>query len=96
MFASIHFFRTGFCRQLSMSQENWLNDSIQFPRLISEIEAVGAFDLLQRDGTKIIDSIAISMDLEPWQIYELIDRAQQKWDSIKSQTFAPADAGDSQ
>jgi hypothetical protein len=36
------------------------------------------------------------MDLEPWHIYELIDRAQQKWDSIKSQTFAPADAGDSQ
>jgi hypothetical protein len=48
-----------------MTQENWLNDSIQFPRLISEIEAVGAFDLSQRDGTKVIDSIAISMDLEP-------------------------------
>ena len=77
-----------------MTQENWLNDSIQFPRLISEIEAVGAFDLLQRDGMKVIDSIAISMDLEPWEIYELIDRAQQKWDLIRSQTFAPAAAGD--
>jgi hypothetical protein len=79
-----------------MSNSNWENNAIQFPRLISEIEATGAFDLLQPDRLRVIDSIAISMDLDPSDVYELIDRARDEWDSIKSKTFAPATAGDDQ
>jgi hypothetical protein len=36
------------------------------------------------------------MDLDPSDVYELIDRARDEWDSIKSKTFAPATAGDDQ
>jgi hypothetical protein len=78
-----------------MTQANWNNNAIQFPRLISEIEASGAFDLLLPDRLRVIDSVAISMDLDPSEVYELVDRASMEWDSIKLHTFAPAAAGES-
>jgi hypothetical protein len=77
-----------------MTQDNWANNAIQFPRLIAEIEASGALELLLPDRQRVIDVVAFSMDLYPSEVYELIDRAALEWDSIKSQTFAPAAAGD--
>jgi hypothetical protein len=65
-----------------MTQENWANNAIQFPRLIAEIEASGALELLLPDGQRIVDVVASSMDLDPSEVYELIDRAILEWDSI--------------
>lgn len=61
-------------------QESWHDDSIQLPRLLSELEAAGAFT------SSVIDQLCLSMDLEQHHIYELIDRAQSKWDEVKQQT----------
>ena len=74
--------------------ENWNNNAIQFPRLIAEIEGSGALELLLPDRQRVIDVVALSMDLDPSEVYELIDRAALEWDSIKVRTFAPAAAGD--
>ena len=79
-----------------MSNTNWSNDDIQFPRLIAEIEATGAFDFIQHDCSRVVDSIADSMDLYPSEVYELVERAVIKWDQIKARTSAPATAGDTQ
>jgi len=62
------------------SDENWKNDNIQFPRLIAEIEAVGGFT------HSLIDELKKSMDLTVYDIVELINRAQDKWDKIKERT----------
>jgi len=52
----------------------WYNDEIQFPRLISEIQATCEFSL---------KSLMDSMDLSREQLNELFDRAQKKWERIK-------------
>lgn len=70
-----------------MSNPNWENNSIQFPRLLAEIQELGVFDLLQPDGKRVIDSIAESMDLDSSEVYELVDRAQSEWDTIKSRAL---------
>lgn len=72
-----------------MSNPNWKNNSIQFPRLLAEIEELGVFDLLQPDGKRVIDSIAESMDLDSSEVYELVDRAQSEWGNIKRRTLYP-------
>lgn len=77
-----------------MSNTNWDNDSIQFPRLIAEIEATNAFELLQPDGRRVIETVADSMDLDPSDVYEIVERAAIKWDQIKARTSAPAQAGE--
>lgn len=60
---------------------NWANDENQFARFIAEAEANGAFE-----DNEIFHRMADSMDLEISQIHEIIERAQKKWDKIKSQT----------
>lgn len=60
---------------------NWENNSIQFPRLIAELEAAGAIH------SGVIDALCESMDLAPNNIAELIDRAQAEWDNIKAKTY---------
>jgi hypothetical protein len=70
-----------------MTSSTWDDNTIQFPRLIAEIDAAGAFDMIQPDGMRVIDSIAISMDLEPSDVCELINRAAEEWDLIKDRTF---------
>ena len=57
---------------------NWANDAIQFPRLIAEMEAVGAFT----DGRRMSE-LEEAMDLEQEDIMELVARAQAAWDDIK-------------
>jgi hypothetical protein len=59
---------------MSNKNEKWLDNSIQFPRLIAEIAA-----------TQVIDFAALgeSMDLEQIEISELFERASTAWEQIK-------------
>ena len=61
-----------------MSTKLWENNEIQFARLIAEAEAAGAFQ------PNIVESMAASMDLEPSNVYILIDRAQQAFEDHKA------------
>lgn len=67
-----------------MSQENplWERNDIQFPRLIAEINAT--VELTKRQRTELCES----MDLEPSDIDELFDRADEEWERIKSEITA--------
>ena len=62
-------------------EEPWEDDSIQFPRLIAEALAAGVWDNTSDD----FRLMCASMDLEVSEVFELISRAQKKWDHIKSQ-----------
>lgn len=72
----------------STDGSSWEDDSIQFPRLIAELEAQGLF------SSEVVEFLAESMDLDSSHVYELVDRAQSRWDEIKSNTIAPAQAGE--
>jgi hypothetical protein len=56
----------------------WLDNSIQFPRLIAEILAVGLDE-------QQWDDLLTSMDLESDDLSELFDRAQYEWEKAKEQ-----------
>lgn len=57
--------------------ENWKSNAIQFPRLIAELEAAGAFT------PEITKTLCTEMDLTIEEISELVDRAQDEWEKIK-------------
>jgi len=57
---------------------NWKNNQIQFPRLIAELEAAGAFSF-----GMIMRQIGDSMDLTRDEILEVVERASNEWDKIK-------------
>lgn len=59
---------------------NWLNNSIQFPRLIADAEALGIFE-----GQRLLD-LATEMDLTIQEACVIIERAQSEWDQIKANT----------
>jgi len=59
---------------------NWDNDCLQFPRLIAELNQAGAFN------KKVMRALCESMELQPGDIDELINRAEKKWDNIKALT----------
>jgi len=59
----------------------WKNNAIQFPRLIAEAEAAGAFT------DQVLADMATSMDLSVGEIAELLGRASDEWDEIKKRTF---------
>jgi hypothetical protein len=61
----------------------WDRNDIQFPRLLAELAAAG---LLSGDYNDLLDAVASSMDLEPQEITELFDRAQDVWDRIVADT----------
>lgn len=63
-----------------MTVETWTRNDIQFPRLIEEAQAAGAFT------AEVIDMMAESMDLTSHEVVELLDRAQAVWDRIKADT----------
>ena len=70
------------------SLEPWEDNSIQFPRLIAEAEAAGIWSDacdMHGAGTSALEDMAASMDLDVSEVFELIERAQMKWDYIKSQ-----------
>jgi hypothetical protein len=62
--------------------DNWNNDSIQFPRLLSEILAAGLPD-------ETLDELSISMDLERDEILEILNRADRQFEKIKQQRVPP-------
>lgn len=55
----------------------WEDNSIQFPRLIAEMEMAGAFT------DDVIAQLRESMDLETDEIMELVSRACDEFDGIK-------------
>ena len=57
----------------------WMDDSIQFPRLISEIYANCTID--GNDWNHLMDS----MSLEEHELEELFSRARDKWERIKKE-----------
>lgn len=54
----------------------WTHDEIQFPRLIAEIIATQELDLA---------ALAKSMDLSIGDVNDLLQRAEERWETIKSQ-----------
>lgn len=60
--------------------KNWENDAIQFARLIAEMEAAGYF---AADSRRLERNLLASMDLEPGNLSELIERAQEVWTYVK-------------
>lgn len=61
----------------------WKNDSVQFPRLLAELVAVGA------PTEEQMQELCESMDLEPEQVNELLDRAQARWEELKNMNCPP-------
>ena len=61
----------------------WEHNSVQFPRLISEIMATGVSE-------EQWDDLLTSMDLESDDLSELFDRAQEEWESIKNRHCPPS------
>lgn len=59
-----------------MSNERWKNDDIQFPRLLCEIAAAG---LSAEQSRTICDS----MDVTPDELFELFERAENRFENIK-------------
>ena len=55
----------------------WYRDEVQFPRLIAELEAAGAFT------DEVMNNLCNSMDLAVSDISQLVDRAQVKWEKLK-------------
>ena len=61
---------------------NWKRNEIQFPRLIAELEAAGAFT------GPVMDTLMESMDLTADQLDDLVSRSQDQWDQIKRHGIA--------
>ena len=59
----------------------WGDNSIQFPRLLAELQMVDAI----RDD---LSEVCESMDLPLHRVHELLARAQTMWDDISSRTSA--------
>lgn len=68
---------------MAKTKENplWINNELQFARLIAEAEAEGVWT------PEVIDGIGEQMDLEPNEVCELITRAQHRWDKAKADLF---------
>jgi hypothetical protein len=58
----------------------WNDDLLQFTRLLEELQAAGALNV------EVIATVAESMDLEPKQVHELLERAQVLYDGFKVTT----------
>ena len=67
---------TVFSMEISMSTSAWAADSLQFPRLLAEIQAVGLTE-------KQIKAIALSMDLTREHVMQLFSRGEAKFEVIK-------------
>ena len=62
-----------------MSNDNWNNNAIQFPRLLAEINA--CVTISNEDWLDLLES----MDLSEDDIIELMDRANDEWERIKKE-----------
>lgn len=59
--------------------QNWRNDAIQFPRLISEMFAALHFNILEQKA------LCDSMDLAWTDILMIVHRADKEWNRIKKE-----------
>ena len=66
-----------------MSNENWNNNELQFPRVIEEARAAGAFT------HDVFSAMTTSMDISREDLHELLDRATSLWDGIKAGRVLP-------
>jgi len=61
-------------------KNKWNDNSVQFPRLISEIfSTVNISD-------ESMDGLCESMDLTESEVQEIVDRAHAEWEIIKENT----------
>ena len=58
----------------------WNNDEIQFARLISELQAAGAFT------KEVVSDLEDSMDLDADDIFEIVERADETFEDAKKYT----------
>ena len=70
----------------------WKDNSIQFPRLIAEMNAAGAFNVVIY-GTHVMKLLAESMDLTEKQVREIIDRADTEFVTIKAKLYEEQENG---
>lgn len=70
--------KLGVIRQ-DIQMNQWKNNRIQFPRLIAEANAAGAF------SKRVMRDMATSMGLTVAEVQELVDRAEAKFEEIKGQ-----------
>ena len=61
-----------------MSDKLWKRDDIQFPRLLSEIDA----NVMITPGD--FEALCASMDLTKDEVHELFDRAHEAWAKAKA------------
>lgn len=59
-------------------ESKWQDNSIQFPRLLAEIRAVGLSDIQ-------MEALSVSMGLEQARIEELFERAETEFQKIKGE-----------
>ena len=69
-----------------MSKAIWMDNSVQFPRLIAELEACGTFT------PEVLRALSERMELSPPEVRDLIGRAQGQWESIKRMHCPPSQA----
>lgn len=62
---------------MSNHKDRWGRNEIQFPRLIGEASAAGAFTV------DILKSMSESMDLEIAQVEDILERARFEWERIR-------------
>lgn len=60
-----------------LNNPRWLDNDVQFPRLLAEINAVGL-------SPTQYQQLSESMNLSPRDIDELLARAEAEWEAIKS------------
>jgi hypothetical protein len=66
--------------RIKITGDSWHNDHLQFARLLSELVAAGA------PNRKQMAELCESMDLSVENINEILDRAQEAWEDVKSRT----------
>lgn len=67
-------------------QSLWKCNSVQFPRLLSEIMASGCLT------EEAWDTLLKEMDLESDELSELFDRAQTEWEAVKNMHCPPVNS----
>jgi predicted transcriptional regulator YheO len=61
-----------------MSDKNWNNDTLQFARLLAELNAAGVFNI-----EPVVESICNSMDLKPVEVWSIVNRAERQFEKDK-------------
>ena len=59
--------------------DKWNNNLVQFARLLCEIEQAGGIT------DSVMETLQTEMDLQEFEIVELLDRAQGVWDNAKKE-----------